>query len=198
MTQVKKKAVHWADEGGNKNSELVRILGPLLVPASEMTDHEIASLWYTEHEARVQKAMARRVAQHVGKNAEYTKVMTNLYASCVTGTEPSKLDFSKLVQWNNKTLSSRGLERYVVDSVTRPRMESKVDLIQAIIEAQGADKVEALCRISLEKSQEARKFAQIMGLADALAVHQAKTIPSRQGCVGPRENFVSSSTSCAA
>lgn len=192
---IKVKSVRWADEERDSQqhhrSDLVQILGPLLVPASEMTSQEKDELWYSPREQSEQKCIARRDADtHAGE--DYSNLVTRIYASCFTGIGPSKRDFVQLVEWHSKSLSPRGIERFSLKAVARLRMEDRSNLIEAIVDySTGGLTPESIRFLSEEESRAARTFARITGLVDALAVHEAVPFREQGSAAKPCRRVVS-------
>ena len=174
-----RKSVQWIDR--DPAQQLVQILGPLLVPASEMTSEEIDARWYSPTETRAQKQLARVVAAQILEDEwkishGYIDLIRRVYASCVSGTEPSRADMESLIKWTKTAHSRRGLERWTVRVVAIIRHERKMDLVDAILEHQMltgtcTQQMDKLQCISMEESRTARAFAHIMGFVDAMAVH---------------------------
>jgi hypothetical protein len=174
-----RKSVQWIDQ--DPAQQLVQIMGPLLVPASEMTSGEIDARWYSPRETRAQKELARVVAAQIledeGKISNgYIDLIRRVYASCVSGSEPSRADMESIIKWTKTAHSRRGLERLTVRVVAMIRREGKMDLVDSILEHQMltgtcTQQMDKLRCISMKESRTSRAFAHIMGFVDAMAVH---------------------------
>lgn len=178
----KRNRVHWGDESHSESSTrlVVDTIGAFLTPSSEMTKREIATRWYLREEYETQGSLASSVAAGIrGSEGDgYVGTVEKVYKSCMGSLGPSDLYVQKLAHWTRVAHSRRGLEKWSVMSIAKHRRHRRKALVRTILDLQrdpGMAKIDArqreeVFRICSERgSQAERRFALIMGHADAVA-----------------------------
>jgi hypothetical protein len=172
LTQKKaKRRVSFQLEANDSVS--VRVLGPLLVPASEMKKSERRRIWYKKQEI-VQNIRDALVGQ---ADRQHESALLATYAKCTLGSVGQVEDGDRenvtvwaLDQW-------RGLEKFVVPALAKQRIRTRAESVKGVLKVQRIIRMETTenCRaeylrdVSMHLSQSARQFALLMGEADAKA-----------------------------
>lgn len=173
---------------GNDESSAptIEMVGPLLVPSSEMSCEEKEAVWWQQHDydsfcanLRVLAVESRRRDMINGKSdpACYSAVIHRAYTACVgyDAKGPSRKERSRLAQWTILANTRRGLERGCVRQIGIYRSEQKKEAIQGVLRAQRKlrrsqqDKADILCMVSESLTRSARLYAALLGEADAFA-----------------------------
>lgn len=111
----------------------------------------------------------------------YGSVLTQVYASCMTGKLPSKQAFQLYVQWCRVCPERRGIERYCVRhmaSALKARISDANVLVLALQTQMALEKVPLSQRADKireaykEQVQPARVLARIQGIADATSIKE--------------------------
>lgn len=182
QSKRKRSHVHWGDESHSESSSrlVVERIGAFLTPSSEMTKREIATRWYLREEYETQGSLASSVAAGIrdSEGDGYVGTVEKVYKSCLGSLGPSDLYVQKLAHWTRVAHSRRGLERWSVMGIDKHRRHRRKTLVRTILDLQrepsmakiDARQREEVFRICSERgSQAERRFALIMGHADAVA-----------------------------
>lgn len=182
-TRVKK--LRWRDETIRPSSHLVDETMTGHESTIQMTREEHLNTWYPSHELVAQRQLAFNVAAGIrqgeassGGNS-YGGVMERVYNSCLPDSArgPSKDDLRMLEHWTRVAHSRRGLERWSIPASGERRAEARKVLVQEIVRLQqridphldSDEKAEKIRSRSRSLSRASRRYATIMGLADAKA-----------------------------
>lgn len=176
------------EESSNDPSDVsVEIVGPLLIPSSEMTLPEKREIWYQPKEfvtllenAKILASESRRrdaAEQGINTNS-YASTLSSVYKSCCKDKGPNSKQRHRLSQWHNVAHTRRGLERICSREVGVDRAKQKKAAIQGVLVAQERlkknasqeDKEKLLSAVSKTLTRSARLFAAVMGEADARAI----------------------------
>lgn len=164
------------------------IIGPLLVPSSEMTDFEKLTQWWQPSEYNSQKATAKNIAKAIqkrepcdpkGNPSAYSNVVARVFSVCLSSKMkgPTEHDLEKLAHWARVAHSRRGLERWSIPQVSKIRKECRLAVIDAVLDIQyenpdGLDweeLMEVIRRSSERLSNASKLYALSMAFADHLA-----------------------------
>jgi hypothetical protein len=185
--KTRNKKVRWRDETEGPSSSSSSLVDDWMAGLeSSMTKEEHFNTWYPSDELIAQRILARNVAAGVRKcepssdENSYGGVIERVYNSCLhgIGRGPSKKDVKLLELWTRVAHSRRGLERWSVPKSGEQRSETRKALVQEIVRFQhGIDphldvdeKAEMIRTRSRALSHASRRYATIMGQADAKAV----------------------------
>lgn len=163
----------------------VEILGPLLVPSSEMAIDDKRDIWWQPKESKAFLENARMLGleswSRDSKDDDtcYAQVLCSVYKSCKEpkAKGPNRKQRDKLSQWTKVAHSRRGIERICCRDMGVIRSQQKHEAIQGVLRAQKKlkssspeDKEHLLSMVSKTLTRPARLFAAVMGEADANAI----------------------------
>lgn len=121
----------------------VTVLGPLLMPSSEMTHEEKCEIWWQQADFELFFTSAVTIACEIQKldraspgPASYTSVILETYSTCMDeGYFDEKLK-SCLNRWVMLSHCRRGLERLSIPSLFRHKHRQQKLLVQGIVDMQ--------------------------------------------------------------
>ena len=158
-----------------------------------MTSEEECNTWYQSHELMAQGLLARHIAAGIRKDepisdeSSYIGVLERVYNSCLLEctSGPSNEDLTRLEHWTRVAHSRRGLERLSIPVAGHQRIQTRKASVKDIVKFQHSvgphfdpdQKAEMIRMRSLTWSHVSRRYAAIMGHADAVAV---QSDPSRR------------------
>ena len=179
------RRVHFAVDDSQESAPTIEILGPLLIPSSEMSILDKREIWWQARElesfllnAKVTAAESRR-RDSTHDQTCYAHVLLSVYKSCkeLKSKGPTNKQRYNLCQWTKVAHTRRGLERVCVREMGASRSRQKQEAIQGILRAQRRlkkgstqeEKEYLLSMVSKTLTRPARLYAAVMGEADAVA-----------------------------
>jgi hypothetical protein len=178
-TKKTKKRVRWNDSPEDDASSRLDLQNQSYLL---MTTEDIQNKWYRRSELASAKIITHDLATEIRKRERckengYDSLLAHVYKSCHEE-EPNAISnacFGQLVKWMRKCPSHRGIEHLIVPKIGETMREKRVSLIKSVVLLQtntshrlGSENLsEILSTRSKEMSQFSRKFARIMGQADA-------------------------------
>jgi hypothetical protein len=182
----------WASNNGNNDDQpiVVKQLGPLLKPASEMKRKEKIELWYRDADVRAFRKEAIRLAGSIKESCEqsneidgidtmnYSNVHKMIYEAAKSGENPSLQTIKYLGIWHTVSASVRGLERWSLPPIALDRMSridatiKKVLSLQETIDGNifdAEEKAQLIRCASEQMTRPSKCLAQIFAGADEVA-----------------------------
>ena len=175
--------VRFCEEDGTGTDRVtVTIVGPLLNPASAMSDEEKQAIWWSKSDCRAFTLNARLLGKETilresgGDSKGYKMVILNAQQACELVEEPTTELRHNLKRWISAADSRRGIERLCIPEARALRAERITNTVHSVLWAQGyfSDmcwdcKAELTRSISESRSHGARSFARLLGDCDAHA-----------------------------
>ena len=188
--------VRFCDEDGSgTNGVTVKIVGPLLQPASAMTNDEKHAIWWSKEDSCSFTFNARLLGKEIVLREKgddprgYKMVILGAQQACERFEEPTAEQRHNVKKWINATDSRRGIERLCIPEVRALRAERISDTIHAVLWGQECCsdicwncKAEFIRTSSEIGSNGARSFARLLGDCDADAA-RAEAMRDRKSVV---------------
>ena len=179
----KRGRVRFCEEDGiDTDSVTVTVVGPLLHPASAMSDEEKQAIRWSKSDYRSFTLNARLLGKETilresGDDSKgYKMVILSVQKACDLADDSTAEQRHNLKQWISAADSRRGIERLCIAEVRALRVERITNTIHSVLWAQEyfSDmcwdcKAELTRSISKIRSHGARSFAQLLGDCDAHA-----------------------------
>jgi hypothetical protein len=182
-----------SNDSNNHQPILVKQLGPLLKPASDMKRKEKIELWYQDTDVRAFRQEAMRLAYSISikeryeskeidvcNPMSYSNVHGKIYEAANSGKLPARETMKYLENWHKVAVSRRGLERWSLPTIALDRM-SRIDAtIKKVLSLQetmddnifDAEERTRLLRCASEQmSRPSKRLAQILARADEVAAN---------------------------
>lgn len=193
-----RRRVRFANNGESDDVE-INVLGPLLEPASKMSEETKEDIWWQKSNFESFNGNANLLAQEAIRRETvaskgYKMAFLSAYLGCESPDGPSLEQIHYLKQWTKAAFSRRGLERLCIIELAQLRAERKRKTIAAVLDAQDCsanmnsdERADFIQSVSVCRSQAARTFATLLGEGDEFAVKQGQMKTTEQNVARTNE-----------
>lgn len=186
----RRRRARFTNDGDDNDKEEITVMGPLLEPASGMSEETKQDIWWQKDDFESFNANVNLLAQEaIRRETEtskgYKMTFLSAYMACDCTDGPSSQQVHYLKQWTKAAFSRRGLERLCIEELSQQRMERRKKTIAAVLDSQGCssnmnldNRAEFIKSVSECRSRGARSFAALLGEGDAFASREVSQLNS--------------------
>lgn len=170
------------------------ILGPLLEPASALSEEEKSEIWWMRSDFETFSSHARLLARETALREKddkkgYKMVFLGGYLACEREAGPTESQKHYLRQWTKVAFSRRGIERWCIEDLDDLRADRRKKSISAVLDAQDCSgnmtresRIEFIKSAYVSRTLGARRFAVLLAEGDQHAVRSRSSPIIKRSC----------------